>query len=310
MLQRVLTVALNAYREAVRARVLLGLAGVAFAVAFYSLIVGSFTLRDAPRVVADLGAATVSIFSIAVAILIGATSLYRELEMKTILPLLARPIRRSEYLVGKFVGTMTVVVVFVMAEAGLVLMMCAVLGGRSPAVVIGVALVLAVALAGVAIRSHQMRTFAPIPWAVAMLVCGFVLSSVAPLERSLVLSSAALTMLEVMIIASLATLFSSFSTPFISSLLTVMTIAVGRNADSLAKLPPKVFGSAISGFGKKLAMVWPNLHVYTPARPLLTGEALDTSLPLYVAQAGLQSLAWTVGLLTLAAIIFQRRDFT
>jgi len=310
MFQRVLTVALNAYREAVRARVLLGLAGVAFAVAFYSLIVGSFALRDSARVVADLGAATVSVFSIAVAILIGATSLYRELEMKTILPLLARPIRRSEYLLGKFFGIMTVVAVFVMAEAGVILMMSAVMGGRSVGLVLAVAVVLVLALFVVAWRSQSLRTFAPIPWAVAMLVAGVWLSSVAPLERSLVLSSAALTVLEVMIIASLATLFSSFSTPFISSLLTVWVVIIGRNADDLTKLPAKVFGEAISQAGKALAMVWPNLHVYVPARPLLTGEALDTSLSLYLAQAGLQSLGWTVGLLALAAIIFQRRDFT
>ena len=56
MLVRVLTIALNTYRESVRARILLGLAGVAFAVAFYSIIVGAYTLRNAPRVVSDLGA--------------------------------------------------------------------------------------------------------------------------------------------------------------------------------------------------------------------------------------------------------------
>ena len=92
MFQRVATIAYATYREAVRARILLGLAGVAVAAAFYSLVVGAFALREAPRVVSDFGAMTISVFSIAVAILIGATSLYRELELKTILPILARPI--------------------------------------------------------------------------------------------------------------------------------------------------------------------------------------------------------------------------
>ncbi|MEQ9317950.1 MAG: hypothetical protein RIF41_02285, partial [Polyangiaceae bacterium] len=67
MLLRIATVALNAYREAVRARVLLGLAGVAVAVAFMSLVVGALTLGEAPRVAANLGAAAVSVFSIVVA---------------------------------------------------------------------------------------------------------------------------------------------------------------------------------------------------------------------------------------------------
>ena len=64
MIARVLTIAFNTYREAVRARVLIGLAGVAFAVAFYSLVVGAFTLTEAQRVVADLGSGAISVFSI------------------------------------------------------------------------------------------------------------------------------------------------------------------------------------------------------------------------------------------------------
>lgn len=309
MLLRIYTVAFNAYREAVRARVLIGLAGVAFAAAFYSLVVGAFTLNDASRVVADLGAATTSIFSIAVAIFIGAASLHRELEMKTILPLLARPIRRSEYLVGKYLGTMLVVLVFVMAESGLVLMMGAALGGRSIALVLAVGLGLAVLLALAMWRVPSVRTSGPIPWSLCMLLGGAWLCSVAPHDQSLVLSSAALTLLEVAIVAAIATLFSSFSTPFLSSLLTIGTLVIGRNADSLAQLPVKFFGPAVREAGKVLATIVPNLQVYVPARPLLTGEALEADLFGYVGMASVQSLGWVVGLLAVAALIFQRRDF-
>src|SRR4051812_45444688 len=136
MLLRVIAVALNTYRESVRARILLGLAGVAFAVAFYSLIVGAYTLKYAPRVVSDLGAASISIFSVAVAIIIGATSLHRELEQKTLFPILARPIGRGEYLAGKYLGTLLTIAVFIMADAGLVLLISAALVGRAVAVAV------------------------------------------------------------------------------------------------------------------------------------------------------------------------------
>src|SRR5271166_1524759 len=99
MLDRVVAIALNTYRESLRARILLGLAGSAFAVAFYSIVVGSYTLNNASRVVSDLGSASISIFSIVVTIVIGSSSLHRELEQKTLFPILARPIRREEYLV-------------------------------------------------------------------------------------------------------------------------------------------------------------------------------------------------------------------
>src|SRR6185369_11798675 len=103
--RRVAAIAYNTYREAVRARILLGLGALALATALYSIAVGEFALKNAPRVVADLGAASISIYALAVAIIMGATSLYRELEMKTIFPILARPIRRAEYLLGKYLGT-------------------------------------------------------------------------------------------------------------------------------------------------------------------------------------------------------------
>src|SRR6185295_12223874 len=106
MLGRVAAIALNTFRESLRARILLGLMGVAFAVSLYSIVVGSYSLRSAPRVVSDLGWASISVFGILTAIVISSTSLYRELEQKTLFPILARPIHRAEYLVGKYLGTL------------------------------------------------------------------------------------------------------------------------------------------------------------------------------------------------------------
>src|ERR1700760_2927180 len=134
-LERVAAIALNTYRESLRSLVLLILAGVAFAVAFFSIFIGMFTLGNAPRVVTDLGWASISIFGLCVTIVISATSLYRELEQKTIFPILARPIRRGEYLVGKYLGTVLTIAVFVMADAGLVLFIGAAFGGRAPAAI-------------------------------------------------------------------------------------------------------------------------------------------------------------------------------
>ena len=106
MLQRVRTVALNTYRESVRGWIFLGLALVAVAVTLFSLVVGSLTLKNAPRVVSDLGAASISLLANLTAIVIAASSLYREVEQKTIFPILARPVQRWEYIVGKFLGTL------------------------------------------------------------------------------------------------------------------------------------------------------------------------------------------------------------
>ncbi|MBI4951936.1 MAG: ABC transporter permease subunit [Myxococcales bacterium] len=309
MLRRMAAIALNTYRESVRARILVGLAGVAFAVGFYSLVVGAYTLSEAPRVVSDLGGAVLSIFAIAVAVLVGVTSLHRELEQKTILPLLARPVGRAEYLVGKYLGMMVVLGCFVVADTGLVLMLCAATGDASPALVAGVGLGLAVAFGLAAWRSAWVRTFGPLPLALVLLAAGIVLSSAAPVERRVVLSSAALAACEMSIVAALTLFFASFSTPFLSALLTLLLFLIGRNADALARLPKKLFGPELSEAGKVLAKLVPNLHVYVPARPLLTGEAVDANLASYLAMALVASVGWTVLLLALASLVFRRRDF-
>ncbi len=309
MLQRVRTIALNTYRESVRARILLGLAGVAFSVALFSLVVGSFTLQNAPRVASDLGAASISIFGIAVAIVIGATSLQRELEQKTIFPILARPVARGEYLAGKFFGTLLTILVFIMADAGLVLLMAAGLGGQKIWLLLAVGVGATALFVGAAIRWVKARTYGVIPWAAVMLVAGALLAGVAPDERRYVLASSLLSFLEIAIVTAAATLFSSFSTPFLSALLTLGLVIIGRNADLMAHMPKKFFGPQIVAFFAGLSKVVPNLDVFVPPRPLLTGEALEANTGQYLLLATGTAVAWSLGLMALASFIFKKRDF-
>src|SRR3954469_25023662 len=168
MLARISVVALNTYREAVRARVLHGLFALAIATAGYSLVVGAFALNSSLRVVSDLGAASISIYGIVVAVVLGATSLYRELELKTIFPILARPIRRSEYLVGKFLGTVLTLAVFIAANSGLLLLALAVEAGPPVTAPAAIALSTTLLLTVLSVRAARFRTFLPIAWALIM----------------------------------------------------------------------------------------------------------------------------------------------
>ena len=306
---RVLAIALNTYRESVRARILIGLAGLAFAVALYSLVIGAFTLKNAPRVVSDLGAASISLFSIAVAIVIGATSLHRELEQKTIFPILARPIRRAEYLVGKYLGTVLTLAVFIAANSGVLLLALGIESGRPMSGPLAVALGTTIAAGGLAFRFVRVRSYLPIPWALVFLLAGAYFASGAPDDRRVVLGSAVLTLAEVAVVTAIATVFSSFSSPFLSAVFTFGVFVVGRSADTLARLPARTFGPFLADAGAFLAKLVPNLMLYVPPRPLLTGEASGVSLGGYLGMAVIHSLAWSVLLLACASILFRRRDF-
>ncbi len=309
MLSRILAITLNQYRESVRARLLHGLFALALLTAGYALVVGAYAFRDTLRVVSDLGAASVSFYALVTAVVISGTSLYRELEHKTIFPILARPIRRWEYLVGKYLGTCLVVAVFIAADTGVLMMAEALESGRSwmTVLLLGALGTLVTLVAAVAKKSW--RTMLPIPWALGMFALGYLLATTAPDDRRVLSVSALLTLFEVGIVTAVGLVFASFSSPFLSSLFTVGVVVVGRSADSLAHLPPRVFGAGLTQLAALIGRVVPNLMLYVPSRPLLTGEVLGQSLASYVLRCGLHAFGWALALLALASWLFRRRDF-
>jgi Cu-processing system permease protein len=309
MLARIAAVALNAYREAIRARILYGLLGFALATTAYSLVVATLSLHQEIRVVADLGAASISLYAVLVAILLGATSLHDELERKTIFPILTRRLRRHEYLLGKYLGALATLGVFVAIDGGAVLAILALEGGEATAQVATATAVLGAVLAALLLKLRHARVYILLPWSVALFVTMGLLCKQAPDERRMVVASALLTLSEVAIITAVASLFASFSSPFLTALFTLSVVLVGRSADTLANLPPKIFGPEIHGAGAAIARVFPNLQAYVPARTLLLGHVVETPVWGFVVTAAIHALFYATFLLTLSALIFRKRDF-
>jgi Cu-processing system permease protein len=311
MLSRIVAIALNTYREAVRARLLLGVFALSLATSTYSLVVAALSSGNEARVVADLGAASFSLYGVIVAIVLGSTSLHRELEYKTIFPILSRPIRRWEYLLGKYLGALLTVGVFIAVEMAAVLSMLAIETGQRAwkvgALCGGVLVVLAVAWLLVSVIG---RVFVVIPWALLVAASAWLLASTAPDERQLVTASAALAICEIGIVAAIATLFASFSSPFLTATFTAMVFVIGRSADTLAHLPKRVFGQTVVSGGHALARIFPNLHVYVPPRPLLLGQVAGEPVWLYIGSAALHAVFYSTALLAAGALAFQKRDFS
>jgi hypothetical protein len=307
MLGRVAVVMFNTYREAVRAKILHGLFAMALATTGYCVVVGQFTLSSAPRVLSNLGSAALSLYGTFVAIVLSATALHRELELKTLFPILARPISRTEYIVGKYLGTVLTLAVFVAGNAAVLLAALAATAGAATQV--GLALLASLGVAGLLWwRSPRTRTFAPLFAALVLLASSWVLCASMPDDRRVVAFSSLLSVLEISIVAALATLFSAFSTPFLTAVLTLGVFLVGRSADTLAQLPARVFGEPVHRAGEILSAVVPNLMLYVPERALLTGEAAATSTLAYTASAAVAALGWSLALLSVASVAFRRRD--
>jgi Cu-processing system permease protein len=309
VLARVLAIAFNTYREAVRARLLVGLFVLALATCAYSVIVAALSLHNEVRVVADLGAASLSLFGVVVAVVLGSTSLYRELELKTVFPILSRPVRRWEYVLGKYGGAMITVKVFIAIDTAAVLGFLAIEAGQSEWKVGAVALLMLLILGTLLVRAKHARDYVLIPWGLALAVAMWLVAAPAGDDRQLVLASAVLAVSEVAVVAAVATLFSSFSSPVLTATFTTLVFIIGRESDTLAHLPRKIFGNEIVAGGKVLAHIVPNLHVYVPARALLLGSVPDQPVVPYVAKAVAMAVLYATCLLVVSALAFRKRDF-
>lgn len=102
---RVLAVAGNTMREAMRARLFYGMLAAALVLIFASLLLSDLALVDQKaRLVQDVGLFAIPVLCVATSILMGSVLLFKEIDRKTLYAILPKPIRRSEFLVGKFLG--------------------------------------------------------------------------------------------------------------------------------------------------------------------------------------------------------------
>ena len=110
-MNRVTCIASNTFREAVRDRVLYNLIAFALLMVGASLLVGQISINIERNVVINLGLTAVSLFGLVIAIFIGIGLVAKEIEKKTLYTILSRPVRRWEFILGKFGGLVATLVV-------------------------------------------------------------------------------------------------------------------------------------------------------------------------------------------------------
>jgi ABC-type transport system involved in multi-copper enzyme maturation permease subunit len=101
---RVVYIAANTFREAVRDRVLYNLIAFALLLSGAAILVGQISIDIERLVVVNLGLTAVSLFGVVIAIFIGIGLVSKEMEKRTLYTVLSRPVRRWEFIVGKFLG--------------------------------------------------------------------------------------------------------------------------------------------------------------------------------------------------------------
>ncbi len=97
-------IALNTFRETVRDRVLYAIVIFALLATLAGMVFGSLSADQDIRVLEDLGLGTITIFGGVIAIFVGTTLVFKEIDKKTIYLIVTKPIERWQFVTGKFLG--------------------------------------------------------------------------------------------------------------------------------------------------------------------------------------------------------------
>jgi ABC-type transport system involved in multi-copper enzyme maturation permease subunit len=129
---RVGLVAWHVFKESVRDRVLYAIGAFAVVLVGASVLIGQITAGQDVKIIKDLGLATIELAGILMSVFIGVGLVSREIERRSVFALLAKPLPRWEFIVGKYVGLVLTIAVNVTAMTVVFYVVLAWLGWASP----------------------------------------------------------------------------------------------------------------------------------------------------------------------------------
>lgn len=112
-MERILAIAKTTFRESVRGKVLYSVLFASLLVEAVSSLFGNVTIGDQVKVIKDFGLLAVSLLSVGFCVVAGAALLHKELSRKTVYNILAKPVHRAEFLLGKYFGMVSTTAVLI-----------------------------------------------------------------------------------------------------------------------------------------------------------------------------------------------------
>ena len=255
--RRVAAIARNAFREAVRDRVLYNLVVFVLLLIAGAIFLGELSAGQEAKIIVDLGLSAILLFGVFISIFVGVGLVYKEIERRTLYAILSKPIGRGEFLLGKYLGLcLTLLVNVAIMGAGLSLALLYVKRGWDP-------LVLRI-------------------WPAITLIY-----------------------VELMILTSVAMLFSAFSSPALSALLTFFVFVIGHFSADLKMLANSMGSAPTRWFFAGLYYLLPNLANYNAITLAAHGLMPDARALLAAVGYG---FVYVGVLLAATTLVFSRRN--
>jgi ABC-type transport system involved in multi-copper enzyme maturation permease subunit len=109
-MRAVRAIAVNTFREAIRDRILYLFVGFALVMVMSTKLFGMLTVGDEAKIVKDIGLASMQFFSMLIAVMMSMLLVSREVDSRTVFIILAKPVRRWQFLLGKYLGLVAIVI--------------------------------------------------------------------------------------------------------------------------------------------------------------------------------------------------------
>ncbi|MGI0488314.1 ABC transporter permease [Pantanalinema rosaneae CENA516] len=110
---RTLTITTNVFREVIRDRVLYLIGLFAIFLLLAARLLPEISAGTQNKIILDLGLAAMGLLGLVIAVFVGTGLVNKEIEKRTVLVLIAKPISRAEFIVGKHLGLSAVLAVLV-----------------------------------------------------------------------------------------------------------------------------------------------------------------------------------------------------
>lgn len=107
----------NTFQEIIRDRILYGLVIFAILLILLSLALGQLSFSEQTRITINFGLTGIHLSAAVLAIFVGSTLVSKEIDKKTVLTLLVRPITRAQFILGKFLGLTLIILSIILGLA-------------------------------------------------------------------------------------------------------------------------------------------------------------------------------------------------
>lgn len=326
MLQQTFTIAANTFQESIRQPIFSVLLLVAAVALVLNPSLAAYTLEDDNQLLVDLGLSTLFLAGLLVAAFTATGSISAEIENKTVLTVVSKPVPRPVFILGKYAG-----VAAALAVAYWILSIVFLLTIRhrvmqtvrdpfdGPVLLFGLAAAFATVIAATLANYFYQRVFTSTlvlglaatmtaAWGLVLLIdkqwhfqsITTEFQAAGSLQSGQLLLALILIFLALLMLTAIAVAASTRLGQVMTLLTCTLALLVGLVSDY-------VFGVHANEYflARLMHLLAPNLQLLWPTDALIQGSRISAA---YIAQVAAYAALYTTATLALAIALFQRRD--